>query len=217
MERLKKIMKMNKKQDFIESYFIGFKKIFPDLTIEVFEKYHDESIYSGYPDDPSGSMWDSEGRSIYVLIRILKPKRILEIGNFKGVSSNHILQAVENNGFGYVVLDDIEERIDYSKIHNNNFKRIIQDSLKYLDDEFEFDLIIQDGNHTHQHVKKEIELILKNNKMNSFIIWGHDYYQRSKPTQCSVWKAWDEMKNKFNEFEGFKDSISNCGFLIAKK
>jgi hypothetical protein len=162
-------------------------------------------------------MWESEGKSIYVLIRILKPKRILEIGNYIGVSTNHILQAVEKNGFGDVVLDDIVDRLNYSRLHNRTFQRVVKDSVLYLSEKHNFDLIIQDGNHTYDHVKKEIELILKNNEKNNYFIWSHDYFQREKAPQCEVWRAWDEMKNNFENFESFKDSISDCGCLIVKK
>lgn len=208
---------MNKREDFKNSYFGGFKLLFPELTETEFLSCYDESIYSGYPEEKGGSVWESEGKSIYVLIRILKPKRILEIGNFRGVSSNHILQAVEKNGFGDVVLDDVVEKIDYSRLHNKNFKRIIKDSLVYLSDSFDFDLIIQDGNHTYNYVKKEIELFLKNNKQREYYIWSHDYYFRERAPECEVWKAWDEMKVNFTEFQPFIDSVSNCGFSIAKK
>jgi hypothetical protein len=211
-----KYIHMNPREDFKKSYFIKYKNLFPSLTEMEFMKYYDEAIYSGYPNNKSGSMWESEGKSIYVLIRILKPKKILEIGNFKGVSTNHILQAVEKNKFGDVTLVDIEERIDYENIHNENFCRIIQDSLKFLEKENDFDLIIQDGDHTYKHVKKEIELILKYNKNNNLHVWAHDYYMRKKVPQCEVWRAWDEMKNNFNQFEDFLDSVSDCGFSIAK-
>ena len=102
---------MDYREDFKKSYFNGFKKIFPFLSEDEFMGYYDESIYGGYPEEPSGSIWASEGKSIYVLIRILKPKNILEIGNFKGRSTNHILQAVENNNLGSVTLIDIKELI----------------------------------------------------------------------------------------------------------
>ena len=164
-------------------------------------------------------MWcmaEVSGRSIYVLIRILKPKRILEIGNFLGRSSNHILQAVEMNDYGEVTLLDIEERLQYDKLHSRNFNRVLDDSLKHLSESFKYDLIVQDGNHTHEHVKKEIQLILDNNLLNEYYIWAHDYYVRHKP-EIGVWKAWDEMKHNFNEFQPFIDSISDCGCLIAKK
>ena len=207
---------MDKKEDFIKSYYDGFQKL-TGVSLEDFTNYYDEAKYGGYPEEPGGSIWESEGKSIYVLIRILKPKKILEIGNFLGRSSNHILQAVEMNGFGDVTLVDINEYLEYNKLHSQNFKRILDDSLKHLSEPFNYDLIVQDENHTHEHVKKEIELILQNNLLNKYYIWAHDYYTRSKPEQCGVWLAWDEIKHKFDEFQGFIDSVSNCGCSIAKK
>jgi len=59
-------------------------------------------------------------------------------------------------------------------------------------------------------------LILQYNMLNEYYIWAHDYYMRTHP-DCGVWLAWDEMKNKFNDFQAFQDSISNCGCSIAKK
>ena len=206
---------MNKRDDFQKSYYDGFNKL-TGVDLETFMNYYDEAIYGGYPEEPGGSVWESEGKSIYVLIRIIKPKRILEIGNYLGRSSNHILQAIDKNGFGEVVLLDIVERLEYNKLHSNNFERVLDDSLHYLLSSLDFDLYVQDGNHTREHVKKEIELILKNNVINNYFIWAHDYYMRTHP-DCGVWLAWDEMKNKFNNFQSFKDSNSNCGCSIAKQ
>ena len=207
---------MNKKEDFIKSYHNGFQKL-TGISLYEFSNYYDESIYGGYPEEPAGSIWESEGKSIYVLIRILKPERILEIGNFKGRSSNHILQAVEMNGKGTVDLLDIEERLEYDKLHNKNFNRLLIDSIKHLSNSFTYNLIIQDGDHTYNHVKTEIDLILQNNMLNNYYIWAHDYYARRNPSQCSVLLAWDEMKHKFDEFQTFIDSVSDCGCSIAKK
>jgi len=207
---------MDKREDFIKSYYDGFFRL-TDVSLEDFTKYYDEAKYGGYPEEPGGSVWESEGKSIYVLIRILKPKRILEIGNYLGRSSNHILQAVEANGFGDVVLEDIADHLEYNKLHNREFERVVMDSLLYLENPIEFDLIVQDGDHTYNHVKKEIELILQNNMLNSFHVWAHDYHMRIKVPQCEVWRAWDDMKHNFNQFEGFVDSVSNCGCSIAKK
>jgi hypothetical protein len=207
---------MNKREDFKKTYYDGFTKL-TGVGLDELMNYYDESKYGGYPEEPAGSVWESEGKSIYCLIRIIKPHKILEIGNFLGRSSNHILQAVENNGFGEVTLVDIEERLEFKKLHSQNFIRVLNDSLNLLSQPFNYDLIIQDGDHTYQHVKKEIELILQNNMQNKYYIWAHDYWQRSKPDQCGVWLAWDEMKYNFNDFQGFKDSVTNCGCSIAKK
>ena len=98
---------------------MNYKEFYEKLGISENDvnKYLSESKFSGYPEEPSGSVWVMEGKSLFILIRHFKPKRILELGNFKGVSSNHILQAVELNGFGDVTLLDIEDYINYEKIH----------------------------------------------------------------------------------------------------
>ena len=207
---------MNNREDFKNSYFNSFKSLFKDLTEDEFISYYDESIYGGYPEEPSGSVFTSEGKSIYVLVRILKPKNILEIGNFKGRSTNHILQAVEKNNKGFITLVDIKESLEYDKLHNQNFDRVIEDSLSFLNKPFEFDLIIQDGNHEYSYVKKELELIIQNNANKNFIIWGHDYH-KVIPNICEVSKAYDELKSNFETFLPMKDSVSNCGFIIVKK
>lgn len=208
---------MDAREDFKNSYFNGFKSIFENLTEEEFMTYYDESIYGGYPEEPSGSVFTSEGKSIYVLIRLLKPKNILEIGNFKGRSTNHILQAVEkNDNNGVVTLVDIKESLEYNRLHNQNFNRLIEDSLSFLNNKFEYDLIVQDGNHEYSYVKRELELILQNNIDKNFVIWGHDYHKEI-PKICEVAKAYDELKSNFNTFLPMKDSVSNCGFIIVKK
>jgi SAM-dependent methyltransferase len=201
-------------EKFKTSYFDKFKKVFPSLTEEEFVGYFNEAKYGGYPEEPGGSIWDSEGKSIYVLIRILKPKKILEIGNFLGRSSNHILQAVEKNGNGKVVLLDIEERLEYDKLHNQNFERVLDDSLHYLGvEELDFDLYVQDGCHEYLHVDKELGRITTRTK-NDFYIWSHDWFT-VRPPQCEVQRAWMNYIDQFEVTSPMIDSVSNCGFVVA--
>lgn len=207
---------MDKREDFYNSYFQGFKTLFPELTREEFLSYYDEDQYLGYPDleNSGGGVWTSEGISIYVLIRILKPKNIIELGNFVGISSNHILSAVEKNQFGNVTLLDKNEFLVYDKIHNRNFIRIIANSLDYLNNSFDYDLIIQDSDHSYSVTKKEIEIILDNNISKNYYIWSHDYFTPIS-ANINVYDALNDMKINFYKFEMFKDSISDCGFSIA--
>lgn len=213
-ENYKNLSAEEKKTDFINSFFEKFNEMF-NVSKEELESYYDESTYSGYPYEPGGSIWELEGKSIYCFIRCLKPKKILEIGNYKGKSSNHILQAVEKNGFGEVNLLDIAEYLEYDKLHNRNFNRILQDSLQYLNQPMDFDCYIHDGCHEHLHVKKELELIT-NNTQNDFHIWSHDYHQYIVGV-CEVKMAYDDIDcSKFINFFPLIDNYSNCGFLIAK-
>lgn len=194
---------------------MDYKELYEKLNITEIEKYLSESKYSGYPTEPGGSVWEQEGKSIFALIRHFKPKRILEIGNFKGVSSNHILQAVELNGFGEVTLVDIREVLDYEKIHNTKFNRVIDDSLKFVDKEIDYDFIVLDGCHEYEHVKKELKSIYKNNKPNTYYIWAHDYFVPQR-TDVDVKRAWDETEKIISQTP-YKvlGSESNCGFVFS--
>lgn len=185
------------------------------ISENLLNQFMAESKYGGYPEEPSGSVWSLEGKSIFSLIRYLKPKKILELGNFKGASSNHILQAVELNGVGEVTLLDIGDLLDYDKIHNMNFKRIIQNSLDYLENEIDFDFILVDDCHEYEHVKKELSLIYKNNKSQKYYIWAHDYFVAER-NDVGVKSAWDETENIEKQFS-YKvlGSESDCGFVFS--
>jgi Methyltransferase domain len=205
-------MSINK--NFLDPYFEGFKKFFPDLTIDQLDAIVTQSKYGGYPEEPGGSVWSSEGKAIYCFIRLLKPKKILEIGNFLGRSSNHILQAVADNGFGEVTLLDIEERLEYNRLHNRSFTRVLQDSLIFLEKEkLDFDLYVQDGCHEYAHVTKELELLTTRTD-GDFHIWSHDWFT-IRPPQCEVQRAWNDHVTKFDIVAPMKDSVSNCGFVMA--
>lgn len=54
----------------------------------------------------AGAIWDVEGRTLYALIRALKPEAVLEIGGGTGCSTNHIASALKANGSGHLVTLD---------------------------------------------------------------------------------------------------------------
>lgn len=60
----------------------------------------------GFHDDPSkrsfpgGSLWEVEGKTLYALVRALRPQHALELGVLHGASSTHILAAQARNGYG---------------------------------------------------------------------------------------------------------------------
>lgn len=200
---------------FIQAYYPSLRQLF-GLTLVDLVGYLRDSKYSGYPDEPGGSVWKSEGQFIYVMVRHLKPKNILEIGNYMGRgSTNHILQAVEDNKVGEVTLLDIMERLEYNKLHSQNFTRILDDSLKFLSKQTSYDFIVQDGCHEYEHVKKELELLYENNQQN-FWIWSHDYYT-VRPPECEIARSWESVKHLYQNLTPLKDKVSNCGFIVAQK
>lgn len=55
---------------------------------------------------PIGSLWNVEGKSLYALVRALRPINVLEIGTMYGCSATHITQALVDNGEGHLTCVD---------------------------------------------------------------------------------------------------------------
>lgn len=75
-------------------------------------RYADEDEIGGYSDNalanywPSGSLWSDEGKTLYALVRALRPFNIVELGVHAGCSTTHLRRAVQKNGYGYVLSVD---------------------------------------------------------------------------------------------------------------
>lgn len=206
--------KINPEIDFIQSYYSAFNSLF-EVSKEYLLELYREDTYGGYPEEPAGSAWESELKALYCAIRLAKPKKLLEIGNFVGVSTNHMLAAIEKNGFGELHLVDVIDRLNRDKLHSNNFTHHVEESLNYLDSlqELDFDFISQDGDHSEDYVRKELQ-VFKNKSTKDLYIWGHDYYARIR-AGVGVKQAWDKEKSEFTKVHHLKDSVSDCGFSLA--
>lgn len=198
---------------FIDKYFHAFNEIFGVSKEELINLY-EEDYYPGFEQIKGSSPSVNEMKTFYCSIRLSKPKKILEVGNFRGHGSNHILLAAENNGFGEIHLVDIIENLNYENLHSNNFTRHVCDSLEYLSTPFDFDFIVQDGCHTYEHVKKELEIIRKN-ATSDFVIWSHDYFTPSHGGRVGVKKAWDEEKEHFDKWFALTDGGGLSGCVLA--
>lgn len=106
--------------------------------------------------------------SLYVLIRLLKPNRILETGVASGASSAYILRALHDNGKGKLFSidlppDDLPEGKTVGWIVSEHLRerwslRIgdARDLLKPILDEIEeIDCFIHDSLHTYEHMMWE--------------------------------------------------------------
>jgi hypothetical protein len=201
---------------FQKSNYDLIKKIIKVKDADISEIY-DECNDLGYPEKPGGSLWTNEGKLIYILIRLLKPANILELGNFKGASTNFILSALKKNNKGKLVLVDLVENLEYNNLHDYPFIRYVDSSIKFLKREIKFDFILIDDNHEYEHVKKELNLIRSNNKAEKYIIWGHDYFAKTREG-VNVKKAVDEESIHFDSFYKSKTDESNCGqYILIKK
>jgi predicted O-methyltransferase YrrM len=69
--------------------------------------YADEDNVGGYPERwYTGSLWDCEGRTMYALVRALKPARVVEFGSWKGCSGSHLAAALVANDYGTLTCVD---------------------------------------------------------------------------------------------------------------
>jgi predicted O-methyltransferase YrrM len=69
--------------------------------------YAAEDNIGGYPEVwPTGSLWSVEGKTLYALVRALKPAYVVEFGSWKGCSGSHLAAALRWNDWGRLVCVD---------------------------------------------------------------------------------------------------------------
>lgn len=97
-----------------------FEKIGGQLGLNPDEllAYAQEDALGGYHTNPTfakwpaSSVWEVEGKSLYALVRALKPKHMLEIGvGISGCSTTHILLAMRVNRSGHLTSLDLDPNV----------------------------------------------------------------------------------------------------------
>ncbi len=71
-------------------------------------EYRDEGL--GYTAFNDGSIECEVGEFLYGIVRVTKPRRVLETGTYKGVSSSYIAQGMKDNQLGLLDTFEIEEQ-----------------------------------------------------------------------------------------------------------
>jgi hypothetical protein len=200
----------------IENYWEKFNILFPEVSKEKFIDWINEDYYGGWEDYANYNVAGRrELKMLYATIRAKKPKNILEIGTYAGDSTNHILLAAENNRKeGYdceVTTVDITDFVGGKKLHDYPLNRKIISSLHILNSEnVDFDFILQDGDHSKNHVINEINLFKKIKSLE--LVWSHDYFLDNK----TIGKIYEDIEfNIFSERQVFKESNYNAGFQIG--
>lgn len=78
-----------------------------DLDVPEFLGYCDEDEVGGFPEKwHVGSIFGVEGKILYALTRMLKPRTILEFGTSRGCSGTHFADALDRNESGRLVSID---------------------------------------------------------------------------------------------------------------
>lgn len=197
----------------LNNYWENFNTLFPLVTQDQFIKWLNEDVYGGWEEaNHTHAGGRRELKMLYTTIRATKPKNILEIGTYDGHSTDHILLAAENNqkeGFECnVTTIDINDYVKERQLHNFPVRKLIESSLNHLQNETQYDFIMQDGDHTPFYVDKELNIFktLPNLKT----VWSHDYYLRGvlEPTFVKNQDMW-------NKNSSFKEEAYVAGFHIG--
>jgi len=151
------------------------------------------------------------------LVALLRPRVIVELGTYYGVSYCAFCQAVKELGisarcysidtwqgdsqsglYGPEVLDDLKRHHDPLY---GGFSRLIQSTFNESVPHFEegsIDLLHIDGFHTYEEVKRDYETWMP--KMSeSGVILFHDINVRER--DFGVWRFWEELKLQHPHFE----------------
>ena len=201
----------------LDSYWSSFFSLFPNVTKQEFIRYIEEDDQPGAEETHQNALGRREGKMLYSLIRILKPKNILEIGTYDGVSTNHILKAASNNK----KFDNIEATVTTLDINNYThnsifidypFTHLLESSFHHLTHTNHYDFIFQDGDHSKEGVSKEIKLFstMKNLKC----VMAHDYHLPNRGIKPAYTQYPDKV---FTSQQDFKENLYNSGFLINLK
>lgn len=202
-------------ENILTYYWENFSRLFPEVSQSQFLDWINEDTYGGWEETQTMmAAGRRELKMLYATVRATKPKNILEIGTWNGVSTDHILLAAENNkkeGFECSVTTlDIGEYVRGRKLHNYPLNRVIQDSLQYLQLNQHFDFIMQDGNHTPAYVDKELKTFATFPNLKT--VWSHDYWLRAGTLLKPVF---DQNLNMWSNYSDFRDTNYSAGFHIG--
>lgn len=200
-------------------------------------RYANEDVLGGYSNIPSlskwegGSMWESEGRMIYALVRALKPAVIVELGGYIGCSASHMAAAVMMNGVGKVYsLDNGRAGATHGRAIPENLRHLVQlisaDGLEWLEaqDDNSIDFLLEDMMHDTPAVKVIAELAMQKLKPGGLLVNHdamHDFawadQNRNKLGSSVGAEVREGLRQAHVEFRGYITDESDCGLSIAQK
>ena len=152
-----------------------------------------------------------------LLVELLEPRILVELGVHYGVSYCGFCQAVKalhsdtacygvdtwtgdghTGDYGAQVYEDLRQHHDprygdFSKLLKMRF----DDALPYFADQ-SIDLMHIDGYHSYEAVKHDFETWLPKLSDRAVVLL-HDINERDR--EFGVWKYWDELKNRYPSFE----------------
>jgi predicted O-methyltransferase YrrM len=193
------------------------------------------------PDRQPSSAWIEQVPFAFWLVDILRPRRIVELGTYNGVSCLAIYQAVKvlrlatscfaidtRNGDNHVGFDGEDVYCDFVAFHNQRYRaflRLVRSSFDEALSHFEngsIDLLHIDGLHTYEAVRFDYQSWLPKLTANAVMLF-HNINVRGR--EIGVYRLWNEItveKPHFSFLHGHgfgvlghgRDSWNTLGFLF---
>ena len=200
----------------------GIKQICAYYKLDETEFYGHmlEDQIGGYHEDeeqakwPCGSIWEVEGRVLYALVRMLKPKNVVEIGTFHGCSATHIASALVANGAGKLYA--VDPAYNGGQIPEPYLDRIQKRAMTHK--EFaettrlqSIDMLFEDGAHAEQTTFEAIDMLMPIMSEGAAVV-VHDacHFLVGKDVSAGIQRA-------VGDFESVLIEPSDCGLGYWKK
>ena len=168
-------------------------ELLKELAIETYQKILQPRMLSGHP----------QGRILSFLSKIIKPKRILEIGTYTGYGTICLAEGLADNG-KIITIDKNEEIIDFQNkyFEKSGYRdKIIQlngealDLIKTLDEKFDIVFLDADKENYIKYYKSVSNKISKGGILISDnVLWSGKVLEPSKSNDLET-----DILNKFNQ------------------
>ena len=168
-------------------------ELLKELAIETYQKILQPRMLSGHP----------QGRILSFLSKIIKPKRILEIGTYTGYGTICLAEGLADNG-KIITIDKNEEIIDFQNkyFEKSGYRdKIIQlngealDLIKTLDDKFDIVFLDADKENYIKYYNSLSNKIVKGGILISDnVLWSGKVLEPSKSNDLET-----DILNKFNQ------------------
>ena len=190
------------------------------LVESEFLDYMIEDSIGGYHENdeladwPCGSIWEIEGQVLYALVRMLKPKNVVEIGTFHGCSATHIASALVANGAGKLYA--VDPAYNGGQIPEPYLDRIQKRAMTHK--EFaettrlqSIDMLFEDGAHAEQTTFEAIDMLMPKMSEDAAVV-VHDacHFLVGKDVSAGIQRA-------VGAFESVLIEPSDCGLGYWKK
>lgn len=178
-----------------------------------------QDTIGGYHPDPDqrlwnpGAVWDVEGRTLYALIRSLKPLNVVEIGSGLGCSTNHIIAALWANDGGHVVTIDRGNTPQIPNMLREYATVLAGDAIEWLQQQPDnsIDFILEDADHS-ESMCYEVGELAKTKLRPGGVLMVHDAVH---PTVGADVRAGYDRAGL--DFRTYLTDPSDCGWLVFRR